>query len=152
MAQDSKQSKLGRAGESIVLNWYSEQGMKVKASIDQYDSHKDALIDGKWAEVKTQVPFVYRDSFTIKPNQLRKCQNVCRLIFVSVPNAKENHYSAGKVYCIFPEDGLQYNKYTTKDGRDMILIPIKQDGMREIFEMTEEEQKILQRYSVSSWN
>lgn len=152
MKNDEKKTKLGRAGESIVLNWYSDQGSKVKASIDQYDSHKDALVDGNSVEIKTQVPFVYKDCFTIKPNQLRKCLNVHRLVFVSVPNTKEKHHSDGKVYCIFPEDGLKYFKYTTRDGRDMILIPIKQEGMREIFEMTPEEQTILQRYSVSGWN
>lgn len=152
MTNDSNQAKLGRAGETLVLNWYSAQNMRVKASVDQYDSHKDAEIDGKSAEIKTQVPFVYKDSFTIKTNQLQKCQNVDQLIFVSVPNGKEKHHSEGKVYCIFPSDGLEYNKYITKDGREMILIPIKQKGMQEIFKMTETEKKTLQRYSVSSWN
>jgi hypothetical protein len=149
--KDSDQAKLGRAGETIVMNYFNKKGVIVESSVDQYDSQKDMLVDGKKVEVKTQVPFVSKDSFSFKKNQLKKCRNADMVFFVSVPNEKREHYSAGKVYAIESKK-LQHTEYTTKDGRDMVLIPIKQEGMKEVFSMTPEECKILQRYSVSGWN
>lgn len=151
MSRDSSIEKLGRAGETIVINHFSRKGLLVESSVDQYDSQKDMLVNGKKVEVKTQVPFVVKDSFSFKKNQLRKCLNADIVVFVSVPNEKREHYSAGKVYSIKSQD-LQYSDYVTKDGRDMILIPIKQEGMKELFAMSEEECKLLQSYSASGWN
>lgn len=148
---DSSQAKLGRAGETIVLNWFSSKGIPFQVSVDQYDSQKDMIAEGKKIEVKTQVPFVMKDAFTFKENQLRKCLNADYVYFVSVPNEKRPHHSAGKVYRI-ESIQLKYDYYTTKDGRKMVLVPIKQEAMQELFEMTEKEAKILQRYSVSGWN
>jgi hypothetical protein len=148
---DSLQAKLGRAGETIVLNYFSRKGVVVEASIDQYDSQKDMIVKNKKIEVKTQVPFVSKDSFSFKQNQLKKCLNADWVFFVSIPTKKREHFSTGKVYAIESKK-MQYSGYQTKDGRDMILIPIKQESMKELFSMTEEECKILQRYSVSEWN
>jgi hypothetical protein len=148
---DSSQAKLGRAGETIVLNWFSSQGKQFQVSVDQYDSQKDMIVEGKKVEVKTQVPFVIKNSFSFKENQLRKCLNADYVYFVSVPNEKRPHHSSGKVYCI-ESSNIKFNYYTTKDGRNMVLIPIDQEGMKEVFTMSENEAKILQRYSVSGWN
>lgn len=149
MSNDSNQAKLGRAGETIVTNYFNKQGALVEASVDQYDSEKDMLIDGKKIEVKTQVPFVMKNAFTIKSNQLKKCLSVDKVFFVSVPNATRKHFSDGKVYSIESEK-LVYENYTTKDGRNMILIPI--DQMKEEFALSDNEKSVLQRYSVSGWN
>ena len=148
---DSSQSRLGRAGETLVSNFFVRKGMIVESSIDQYDSTKDMLVDGKKVEVKTQVPFVYRNAFTVKENQLTKCRNSDVVVFVSVPTKNKEHFSYGKVYSI-RGCNMEYNRYTTKDGRNMILIPIKQDAMKTLFKMTDQEQRVLQSYSVSDWN
>lgn len=149
MFHDAPQAKMGRAGETIVTNYFNRLGVMVEASVDQYDSEKDMLIDGKRVEVKTQVPFIKKNAFTIKENQLRKCLNADMVYFISVPNATYRHFSDGKVYCI-ESDKLQYTRYATKDGRNMVLIPIAQ--MEEVFELSDKECRILQSYSVSSWN
>lgn len=148
---DSSQAKLGRAGETIVINHFSRQGLIVESSVDQYDSQKDMVVHGRKIEVKTQVPFVNKDAFTFKENQLKKCLNADWVYFVSVPNEKKPHFSAGKVYAIKSQKMI-CESYTTKDGRKMILIPIKQEHMKEVFTMSPDECKILQRYSVSGWN
>lgn len=148
---DSLQAKLGRAGETIVINYFNRKGIVVESSVDQYDSQKDMLAKGKKIEVKTQVPFISKNSFSFKRDQLAKCLTVDWVFFVSVPNEKRKHYSSGKVYAIESKN-LQYSGHETKDGRKMILVPIDQEGMKELFSMTEEECKILQRYSVSDWN
>lgn len=151
MADDSLQSKMGRAGESLVINYYNSIHANVKVSIDQYDSNKDLVVDDQRIEVKTQVPFINKDAFTFKKNQLRKCLNADKVIFVSVPNKQRPHFSAGKAYVI-ESASIQYSTYRTRDGRDMVLIPIKQDGMMELFTMSDKEGEILQRYSISGYN
>jgi hypothetical protein len=141
---------LGRAGETIIANYCRKHGQIVDASVDQYDSEKDMIIDGLRCEVKTQVPWVVKNSFTFKPNQLKKCLNADRVIFISVPNGTKPHWSDGKVFLIKSSE-LQYKKDKTKDGRDMILVPINQPGMKELFTISEEERKILHKYSASAW-
>lgn len=147
---DKNIEMLGRAGETIIINYCTKHGQVVEASVDQYDSEKDMVIDGLKCEVKTQVPWVIKNAFTFKPNQLKKCLNADRVIFISVPNSTKPHWSDGKVFLIKSSE-MQYKKDKTKDGRAMILIPIDQPGMDELFTISTEESKILQKYSASSW-
>lgn len=151
MKKDDSQARLGRAGETIILNWLNKQGIKFYASVDQFDNRKDIVADNKRIEVKTQVPFISKNSFTIKENQVKKCMSVDYIYFVSVPNKRMPSSTDGKVYCIEPSK-IQIFTHKTKDGRNMILIPIDQEHMKEVFTMSDEESKILQKYSVSSWN
>jgi broad specificity polyphosphatase/5'/3'-nucleotidase SurE len=109
------------------------------------------LVDGKKIEVKTQVPFIIKDAFSILQKQLNKCLKADAVYFVSVPNTKKEHYSDGKVYRI-ESNKIKYQFHKTKDGRQMILIPIRQPDMKEVFQMSQKECEILQRYSVSKWN
>jgi len=148
---ESPQAKMGRAGETIIHNWLNKNGFIVEASVDQYDSEKDMLVEGKKIEVKTQVPFVIKDAFSILQKQLKKCLNADVVYFISVPNTKHKHYSDGKVYRI-DSDKIKYQFHKTKDGRQMILIPIGQPDMKEVFTISPKECEILQRYSVSKWN
>ncbi len=148
---EAPQAKMGRAGETIVHNWLNKNGFVVEASVDQYDSEKDMLVEGKKIEVKTQVPFVIKDAFSILQKQLNKCLKADMVYFVSVPNTKHMHYSDGKVYRI-ESNKIKYQFHKTKDGRQMILIPIRQSDMIEVFQMSPKECQILQRYSVSKWN
>lgn len=148
---NSNQAMMGRAGETIVLNWFSSNGIVVKASVDQYDSQKDMIVEGKKIEVKTQVPFVIKDAFTFKDNQLRKCLQADYVYFVSVPNKTKPHHSDGKVYRI-ESSKMVYGTYRTKDGRTMITVPIKQAFMEFLFNMDFADACTLQKYSVSEWN
>lgn len=151
LSKESSKNAMGKAGEAIVANWLIENNNKVIISTDQYDSEKDMIVNGKKIEVKTQVPFVFKNAFTIKDNQLRKCKSVDFVFFVSVPNKKKSHWSEGKVYRIESKKMI-YKNYVTKDNRNMILIPIEQDNMEEMFSITKEQCNNLMRYSVSEWN
>ena len=89
---------VGEAGEKLVFEYFKQTGHEVKRNDDHYDAEKDLVINGKKAEVKTQT--IYRkfpvnkgyfpaftvdiaaDSNKIYRNQLNKCMNVERLIFV----------------------------------------------------------------------
>jgi len=141
---------LGRAGETIIFNYFVKNGKKVEVSVNQFDSQKDMVVEGKNIEVKTQVPFVTKDCFSFKRTQLKKCVSADEVYFISVPT-KKNHFSEGKVYKISGCD-IEYKEYKTRDGRDMILIPIKQENMKMVFEVSEEEKELLVKYSSSNWN
>jgi len=149
--RSTSMAHLGRAGEVVFGNYMSKQGKIVEYSINQYDNRSDLKIDGLLYEVKTQVPFVIEDAFTVKENQLRKLKNADYTVFVSVPLKENNHWSAGKVFIIAGSDIENViRRRTTKDGRQMILLPIRK--MTELFTMSEDNASILQEYSVSNWN
>jgi hypothetical protein len=150
MTKDEMMNELGLAGEKIVINLLSEEGRKVKSSINKYDSEKDLLADDKKVEVKTQVPFIMQNAFTFKPNQLRKCRSVDILYFVSVPAGRHNDKWAGWIFKAEPKT-FNTRNYKTKDGRDMILVDREQDALTPVKKMTDEEMKELQKYSVSGY-
>lgn len=90
---------IGRAGEALVAAYYEQSGHKVVKSSDPYDPYKDMTIDDMHTEVKTQTLYrsftsignVIQSAFTVDiaadtgkvySNQLNKCMNVPKLIFV----------------------------------------------------------------------
>jgi hypothetical protein len=151
MTKEELMNELGLAGEKIVINMLSEEGCKIKTSVDKYDSEKDLLVDGQYkVEVKTQVPFVMQNAFTFKPNQLRKCRSVDVLYFVSVPPPRHQDKWAGWIFRAEPKNFVTRN-YKTKDGRDMVLIDREQSALIPVKKMTDEEVKELQKYTVSGY-
>jgi hypothetical protein len=151
MTKEELMNELGLAGEKIVINMLSEEGRKVKSSINKYDSEKDLLIDGVLkAEVKTQVPFIMQNAFTFKPSQLRKCRGVDELYFVSVPAGRHSDKWAGWIFKADPKTFVT-RTYRTKDGRDMLLIDREQEALKPVIKMSDEEMKELQKYTVSGY-
>ncbi|MAG27928.1 hypothetical protein CMI47_20570 [Candidatus Pacearchaeota archaeon] len=73
------QSKIGDIGEALVA-----KVMGCTVSDNPYDTTKDMVqnITGLTVEVKTQLRFWMKDSFTIHISQLPKCTNVDKLVFV----------------------------------------------------------------------
>lgn len=89
--------EVGVLGEQLVTKYFKSLGSQVEQSKNKYDESKDLIIDGIHTEVKTQSlyrAFPFPDgptnAFTvpilsdtkIHRNQLSKCLNVPRLIFV----------------------------------------------------------------------
>ena len=151
MTKDEMMNELGLAGEKIVINMLSDEGCRIKTSVDKYDSEKDLLVDGQYkVEVKTQVPFVMQNAFTFKPNQLRKCRSVDVLYFVSVPPPRHVDKWAGWIFRVEPQHFLT-RTYKTKDGREMILIDREQSALVPVKKMSDDEMKELQKYTVSEY-
>lgn len=92
-----KAKNLGLKGEDVLLDFFAnEQAVK---SDDRYDMIKDLIVNGTDVEVKTQVPYRYfgtskspaftiavGDNYKISSNQLNKCMNVTRLMFIKRPS------------------------------------------------------------------
>lgn len=145
-------SILGKTGEKIIVNELLRQGKKVEYSIDEYDSQKDLLVDGVPAEVKTEQPYLKKNSLTFAENQLRKCRSVEQLFFVTVPPLINKNYKWGG--CIFTVDPKKFVCYAYTMGnpqKRMVGIPIEQDAVKLVRRLTEEEINILLRYADSKY-
>ena len=150
MTKEEMMNELGLAGEKIVINMLSDAGHKVKSSIDKFDSEKDLLVNGKKVEVKTQVPFVMQNAFTFKPNQLPKCRSVDVVYFVCVPPIKHKDKWGGWIFEVNPQEFVTRN-YITKDGRVMLLVDREQPALRPVKQITDQEARELQKYTVSEF-
>lgn len=113
-----KMTKTGDLGERLVAHYFRQLGHNVQESLHLFDNKKDMMIDNETVEVKTQQPWHREDAFTVKKNQLRKCKNVDRLIFVETPSIEN-----GNVVNIweFPKDKRDVLIKNTNDGREMCL-------------------------------
>lgn len=156
---------LGNLGEGIVyehlINKFNDKnGFEIEwEGIHKFDSKKDMLIvsiennKSRTVEVKTQVPFITKKSFTIRKNQIDKCKNVDLLFFVSVsdPSWPSEYEHFNKIFLCDNPSKLIIAKdaFKTKAGNDMHLIPIEQPGMHYIKTIKDDKKILLEKYSVS---
>ncbi len=108
----SHKSTLGSIGERLVADHFG-----AKLSEDLYDKEKDMTMpDGTTIEVKTQYPLSFgqfsNTTFTVKVDQLPKCLNCDKLIFVGFDET-----DTIRIYeCV---DRNKFVVYNTRDGRQM---------------------------------
>lgn len=123
-----KKTLLGMLGERIIAKHLRERGHTVTESLNVFDSEKDLDVDGYKVEVKTQVPFIIKDSFSISRNQLNKIQNSKYVYWVSVPPTKVHDNLSG---CIFKMDPntAKFERYRLNSGKEMIAYKRNQPGM-----------------------
>lgn len=142
---------IGATGEKIISNMLSSLGLVVENSINNFDSEKDLLVDGKKVEVKTCQPYVLKNCFSFKANQLRKCTNVDVLYFVSIPPKYQPDYKwGGWIFRLEPSKFKHYT-YKTRYGVEMVGIPIEQDAVIPVRELTDAEIKEFAKYTHSAY-
>ena len=139
---DDNKVNLGTIGEKIVANYMNKQGHIVEQSLDPFDSQKDMKIDGKSLEVKTQVPYVHKECFTLKKNQLKKCQNAEYFVFVQAPC---EYWDEAAIYQI--ESGFKYGTNRMKNGDERYTIPINQLAVNKLCPIDGHDKEILRRYA-----
>lgn len=151
MKHDQKIDIVGRIGEKIVVNYLNSQGEKVQESIDHFDREKDLISNGKKVEVKTQQPFVVKNAFTFRVNQLRKCRSVDELYIVSVPpKMKPNYKWGGWLFKVDPKT-FKESRYTTSFGNEMVVINIEQPAVTPLKKLSKEEIDELNKYTESAY-
>ncbi len=107
----TNKEKLGKLGEELVVNL-----LGATSNEDWYDPNGDATLNDLTIEVKTQARHVY-GYFSINTaykNQIRKCAEVDRLIFVEYDNTP-----IIKVFECPKSARNNYIDYTTKKGLRM---------------------------------
>jgi hypothetical protein len=147
-----KISELGLVGEKIVVNMLNKlhPELRIVFSTNKYDNEKDMLVDDKKVEVKTQSPFIMKNAFTFRPNQLKKCQSVDVLYIVSVPHPTWKHHSDGWVYRVVPSE-FKYQTWVDKKGISRILIPINQPAVIQVHKIDDDDIKELMKYSTTGY-
>lgn len=115
MTSEVKRTQLGIFGEKIVRNFFSKKGSLIEDTISMFDNMKDFTVDGNTVEVKTQQAFHVENAFSVKPNQVEKCQSVDLLIFVETPSQYNNSIK------VWMAKNRNFRNRKTKDGRDMCL-------------------------------
>jgi hypothetical protein len=147
-----KAGELGLMVEKIIVNYLSESGRKISQSLDKFNPYNDIESDGKKIEVKTQIPFWLKKSFTIGASQLKKCKSVDELYFVSVPNTntKYSTESDGWIYLADPKK-FEYKNWTDKEGVEKIIISFDQPALVRVRQLSVSEIKELQKYTSSSY-
>lgn len=141
---------LGRMGEKYVSNVLIKEGVQIEHSLNHFDSKKDLIGDGKTIEVKTQVPFIIENAFSIKSNQLYKCRNVDVLYFITLPAPRHKFIHEGWLFRVDPKSFITKER-KTKDGRVMILISINQPAVVPIHEVDRSVLSEMVKYTVSEY-
>lgn len=140
--------KLGKTGERLVAEFFKQIGSVVEMSEDDYDSEKDMIVDGLNVEVKTQSIYrsfphngdkipaftvdIHQECDKIKINQLSKCLNVDRLIFI----ARSSSFNKKVVIYEAPSLGKRHFHIiqNSKDKRYVAGFPIS--DMKELVSIT----------------
>ena len=143
MIVDNKQI-LGTIGEKIVANYMSRIGRIVEVATDPFDSTKDMKVNGKSLEVKTQVPYIIKKGFTIKPNQLQKCLNADYFVIVQAPCTHLDEAAVWKI-----KKGFKYELTKMKNGDERYLIPRDQEAVVKKMDIVGEEKELLRKYSTN---
>lgn len=141
---------LGSMGEKYVCNWLSKEGCIVEQSLNHFDREKDLTADGKKIEVKTNVPFIKALAFGVKTSQLKKLKNVDRLFFINVPAPSYSCQYSGWLMEVDPKT-FKYEIYETKDGREMVRIPMKQSAVTPIHKIDDDILSEMMKYSRSEY-
>ena len=141
---------LGTIGEKIIVNYLSKVGYTIEMSLDPYDRSKDLLADGLHVEVKTQVPFMQENAFTFKPNQMAKCSSADKLFFIAAPAPKHRYSYEGHVFEVDPKTFTSFTR-TTRDGRSMILVPIRQNAVYLVMKLPIETIDLMLKFTVSDY-
>tara|TARA_B100001248_G_C27054700_1_gene306827 strand:- start:48 stop:503 length:456 start_codon:yes stop_codon:yes gene_type:complete len=126
MRDKLKMNMMGVLGEKIFRDFAESKGAKVKTKTSMYDSEKDFTVDGYTTEVKTQEPYHLKNSFTVKNDQLEKCNKVDLLIFIECPSQRSNNKIV--IWC-YPQNKRNWQSTITKDGREMYYLN-KDDGIK----------------------
>lgn len=146
MSDKLKMNQLGMAGEKLVSSYFRSLGHTVEESLSTYDSVKDMIVDGETCEVKTQQPFHIENAFTMKENQLTKCRNVAKLVFVEAPSHSSNSIKIWDA----PKGDRKFSTKITKDGRKMFMLD---KGRMNLLHTIEDDVIVneMKSFSNSSW-
>lgn len=129
---------VGIIGERIVAHYLRKAGHTVEESLNVFDTEKDMLVDGLPVEVKTQVPLVIEDSFSIDYSQKKKIMNSHRVYFVSIPT-KLGDDLEGCIFELNPQEEFKAHRRDRADGSKIICIPRRQTALKIVARITDTE-------------
>ena len=152
LTREQKIEILGKIGEKYVGN-YLAKNRKVEFSLDNFDSEKDLIADGKTVEVKVGTPFITEGAIAFKKSQLTKCRSVDEFYFVTIPAPKYDYRWSGWLFRIENNFRYKVRNITRSNGwiDEMVLVPIEQDAVIPIFKVEESVINEMMKYTTSKY-
>ena len=152
LTREQKIEILGKIGEKYVGN-YLAKNRKVEFSLDNFDSEKDLLADGKTVEVKVGTPFITEGAIAFKKSQLTKCRSVDEFYFVTIPAPKYNYRWSGWLFRIENNFRCKVRNITRSNGwiDEMVLVPIEQDAVIPMFKVEDSVISEMMKYTTSKY-
>ena len=143
---------LGKIGEKYVGN-YLAKNRRVEFSLDNFDSEKDLLADGKTVEVKVGTPFITEGAIAFKKSQLMKCRSVDEFYFVTIPAPKYKYRWSGWLFRIENNFKCKVRNITRSNGwiDEMVLVPIEQDAVIPMFKVEDSVINEMMKYTTSKY-
>lgn len=152
LTREQKIEILGKIGEKYVGN-YLAKDRKVEFSLDNFDSEKDLLADGKTVEVKVGTPFITEGAIAFKKSQLTKCRSVDEFYFVTIPAPKYDYRWSGWLFRIENNFKCKVRNITRSNGwiDEMVLVPIEQDAVIPMFKVEDSVINEMMKYTTSKY-
>ena len=152
LTREQKIEILGKIGEKYVGN-YLAKNRKVEFSLDNFDSEKDLIADGKTVEVKVGTPFITEGAIAFKKSQLTKCRSVDEFYFVTIPAPKYDYRWSGWLFRIENNFRYKVRNITRSNGwiDEMVLVPIEQDAVIPIFKVEDSVINEMMKYTTSKY-
>ena len=152
LTREQKIEILGKIGEKYVVN-YLAKNRKVQFSLDNFDSEKDLIADGKTVEVKVGTPFITEGAIAFKKSQLTKCRSVDEFYFVTIPAPKYNYRWSGWLFRIENNFKCKVRNITRSNGwiDEMVLVPIEQDAVIPMFKVESSVINEMMKYTTSKY-
>lgn len=152
LTREQKIEILGKIGEKYVGN-YLAKNRTVQFSLDNFDSEKDLIADGKTVEVKVGTPFITEGAISFKKSQLTKCRSVDEFYFVTIPAPKYNYRWSGWLFSIENNFKCKVRNITRSNGwiDEMVLVPIEQDAVIPMFKVEDSVIAEMMKYTTSKY-
>ena len=152
LTREQKIEILGKIGEKYVGN-YLAKNRKVEFSLDNFDSEKDLIADGKTVEVKVGTPFITEGAIAFKKSQLMKCRSVDEFYFVTIPAPKYKYRWSGWLFRIENNFKCKVRNITRSNGwiDEMVLVPIEQDAVIPMFKVEDSVINEMMKYTTSKY-
>jgi hypothetical protein len=152
LTREQKIEILGKIGEKYVGN-YLAKNRKVEFSLDNFDSEKDLIADGKTVEVKVGTPFITEGAIAFKKSQLTKCRSVDEFYFVTIPAPKYDYRWSGWLFRIENNFKCKVRNITRSNGGidEMVLVPIEQDAVIPMFKVEDSVINEMMKYTTSKY-
>ena len=143
---------LGKIGEKYVGN-YLAKNRRVEFSLDNFDSEKDLLADGKTVEVKVGTPLITEGAIAFKKSQLTKCRSVDEFYYVTIPAPKHHYRWCGWLFRIENNFKCKVRNITRSNGwiDEMVLVTIEQDAVIPMFKVENSVINEMMKYTTSKY-
>lgn len=139
----------GLVAEKIAVNYFSSKAYVVEINPDEW-GWWDIKVDGKTVQIKCLTPFVKHESWCVsdKGKSIENLNRADKLMVVSVPLKKPTEFDGWLLEVDKGSCRLEELEESASKGNSFV-IPMREDAVRRVYKLTEEEENAVLRFSTS---